>query len=113
MTRSRSYVLAAVAVILLLLSGCRTNEPPGKLDAHDVAGYMTRLGRSDNPVAKDIRNRLKSASADLARERDEARKEHIAIFPADLVSPAIPASEDAAPLYGKLAQALLSFKRRP
>jgi hypothetical protein len=31
-------LLAGSLVTMWLLAGCRTNDPPGKLDTHDVAG---------------------------------------------------------------------------
>ena len=95
---------------VLLLIGCRSNQPPGKFDPADVAGYLVRLNRSDHPDAVRIRKELGTASADLAAQRTQAAAEGIPLTPADLNRPSISLSRNAAPLYRELAALL---KARP
>ncbi len=96
--------------LLLILPGCRSNQPPGKFDPRDVRGYVSRLNRSDHPDAVRIRKELSEASSSLATQRTQATAEGIPLTPADLKRRPIPPSRNAAPLYRQL-DALL--KARP
>src|SRR5438876_10111450 len=99
-------LLRLAAAALLMLTGCRSHQPPGKFDPKDIHGYVTRLNRSDHPEAKRIRQELANGAANLAKQRALARAEGIPLTPAELKRPKVPPAQNAGHLYQQLDQLL-------
>lgn len=92
---------AGLVVAFILWSGLAHAAPVPTLDK-DPAGFLRYVQSSTSPEAKVARQKIAAGPAALARERALARREGIAVFPAQLNRPLPPPDQNAAPLYLRL-----------
>lgn len=93
----------ALTAALALCSGLAFAAPPPVLDG-DPIGFLRYIETSKSPQARTARREAAAGPTALALARTEARKEGIAVFPAQLNRPLPPEDQNAAPLYLKLSQ---------
>jgi hypothetical protein len=92
-------------VLLLLVSTLAllgSAEPLGKLDPHDLLGYIHRLQHSTAPEARAIVLQIENGPHELALQRAAARREGIPLTPAQLQEATPPPALNAAPVYEQL-----------
>ena len=92
-------ILPVLVVLALLLSASDVRSAPPKPDFTDFPAYLQALNQSRDPVARAIRRQIADGPVALARQRDLARKEGLAVSPAQLNRPLPPPDQNAAPLY--------------
>lgn len=93
---------AGLTTILTLGGGLAWAAPPA-LDADPVA-FLRFIETSPSPQAQSARREVAAGPAALAHERGFARKEGIAVVPAQINRPLPPDDRNAAPLYLKLSR---------
>jgi hypothetical protein len=84
----------------------RLPEPLPKLDPYDIPAFLRRLERSRAPGARLLRRQIANGPRDLARQRAAARREGIPLSPRDLRQSTLPADQNAALIYRRLARLL-------
>ena len=97
------WPLAATA--FLALAGLARAQTPAQME-RDPVGVLHTLETATDPHSVAVRRQIEAGPADLARARAEIEKDGIALDPASLQKPLPPPDQNAAPLYGKLAQLL-------